>query len=607
MSKPAEQAGFLMFKKGNIMIRSKKMNFIQKVWLLMKPFHRDFYAIVLITIIFQIVRMGGPFLFGKILDLLISTKGLLNLQTAILVIGGLIGIRVLSLVIDYLIDIVLVGLLWKSEQYVSRATFNKLLQLSLDYHERENTGNKINIVNKGRDKLIDLLATYGWNFQPVVIQLIVSGVLMVFVNWIFGLLFIVSLIPFVINMFKTYQNTLEFRAKRHNAYEASSGEIGDTITNITVVKAFAQEGREAKAFSSIWDSIKDFSVKEFKLHMINGFLRSLSIEVMYAVLLIVGIYEIRIGLISVGSLVFLISLTERAYSNIFQLGWIYERAIDASEPVGRVISLLSQKPTIVNSPNAIKLANIIGRVSFRHVTFAYRKKRVLRNVSFTIPQGSFTALVGKSGSGKTTVAKLLSRYYDPQEGRIIIDGRYNLRDLDLDSYRQKTAVVFQDSPVQNRKVWEIISYGAGKAEFADVKKQVIQAAKLAYADEFIAELPQGYQTQIGERGVKLSGGQRQRLAIARSLFPQPKILIMDEPTSHLDIHSESLIQQALKDLSTERSFTKVIIAHRLSTVKNADQILVMEKGKIVEHGTHAQLLSKNGVYSKIVAQSELKG
>lgn len=573
----------------------------------MKPFHRDFYLIVLITVIFQIIRMGGPYLFGKILDLLITTQGLLNLQTAAFVVGGLIGIRVLSLVIDYLIDIVLVRLLWKSEQYVSRQTFNKLLELSLDYHERENTGNKINIVNKGRDKLIDLLATYGWNFQPVVIQLIVSAVLMVFVNWIFGLIFALSLAPFVVNMFKTYQNTQTFRAKRHDAYEASSGEIGDTVTNITVVKAFAQEKREAKTFSLIWDQIKSFSVKEFRLHMINGFLRSLSIEFMYAVLLIVGIYEIRAGLITVGSLVFLISLTERAYSNIFQLGWIYERAIDASEPVGRVISLLSQKPSIINSPNAINLQNITGKVSFRHVTFAYTKKRVLKNVSFTIPAGSFTALVGKSGSGKSTIAKLLSRYYDPKGGSILIDGSYNLKELDLDTYRAQTAVVFQDSPVANRKVWEVISYAGGQQEFSKVRNKVYEAARLAYADEFIKDLPLGYQTQIGERGVKLSGGQRQRLAIARALFAQPKILIMDEPTSHLDTHSESLIQQALKDLSKEHSFTKIIIAHRLSTVKQADQILVMERGKIVERGTHKSLLAKGGVYARIVAQSELKG
>ena len=590
------------------MIRSrKKMNFMQKIWHLMKPFQRDFYLIVSITVVFQIVRMAAPYIFGKILDLLISTKGLLNFQTAIYVVGGLVGVRVLSLIIDYLIDIVIVRLLWKSEQYVSRQTFNKLLQLSLDYHERENTGNKINIVNKGRDKLIELLVTYGWTFQPVAIQLMVSAVLMVLVNWLFGLIFTISLIPFIFNMFKTYQDTASLRAKRHDAYETSSGEIGDTVANITVVKAFAQEARESRSFASIWDEIKNLSVKEFKIHMINGFLRSLSIELMYALLLIVGVYQIRMGVITVGSLVFLISLTERAYSNIFQLGWIYERATDASEPVDRVISLLSQKPTIENAPHAIIPEDIKGKVSFKHVTFAYRRKRVLKNVSFTVPAGSFVALVGRSGGGKSTIAKLLSRYYDPISGIILIDGKYRLTDLDLDSFRSQTAVVLQDSPVPNRKIWEVVAYSAGKVEFTAVKSKVYEAAKLAYADEFIAELPDGYQTQIGERGVKLSGGQRQRLAIARALFARPKILIMDEPTSHLDTHSESLIQQALKDLSKERSFTKIIIAHRLSTVKHADQILVMEKGQVIERGTHQQLLNKNGIYAKIIVQSELKG
>lgn len=591
-----------MYRKKN----NTRMNFVQKIWLLLTPFHKDLYSIVLITTFFQVVRMAGPFIFGKILDLLIATNGLLTLQTAAIVIGGLVGVRVLSLMIDYALDIVLVRLLWKSEQYVSRETFNKLLQLSLDYHEKENTGNKINIVNKGRDKLIDLLATYGWNFQPVVIQLVVTAILMAFVNWVFGLIFALSLVPFVLNMIWTYKRTQGFRSKRHNFYEASSGEIGDTITNITVVKAYAQEKRESKAFGSIWDNIKSLSVKEFSLHMINGFLRSLSIELVYAVLMIVGIIEINKGLITVGSLVFLISLTERAYSNIFQLGWIYERAVDASEPVSRVINLLGLKPTILNSQDAVTPSAIAGRVSFKNVTFSYTKRRVLKNVSFIIPEGSFTALVGKSGSGKSTIAKLLSRYYDPQKGAIIIDKKYELKKLDLDFYRSQTAVVFQDSPVPNRRVWEVISYAAGVQEFGKVKDRIIEAAKLAHAHEFISEFSEGYQTQIGERGVKLSGGQKQRLAIARALFAQPKILIMDEPTSHLDTVSEAMIQRALEDISKERTMTKIVIAHRLSTVQKADNIIVMEKGRLVEQGTHAELLNKNGVYAEIVAQSELK-
>jgi ATP-binding cassette, subfamily B, bacterial MsbA len=178
--------------------------------------------------------------------------------------------------------------------------------------------------------------------------------------------------------------------------------------------------------------------------------------------------------------------------------------------------------------------------------------------------------------------------------------------LDINFYRNQTSVVFQDSPVPNRKIWEVISYSAGEREFDEVKSGVIEAAKLAHAHEFISEFEEGYETQIGERGVKLSGGQKQRLAIARALFAQPKILIMDEPTSHLDTLSEAMIQKALEDISRERAMTKIVIAHRLSTVQKADNILVMEKGKLVEQGAHRELLKKKGVYAQIVAQSELK-
>lgn len=582
------------------------MDFIKKVWRLLRPFHKNLLVLSIVTALFELGILAGPFVFGKILDLLIATNGLLSFQTALLVIGGLVGVRLFTLAMDYIRDVIIVRLLWRSERHISTIAYNKLLELSIDYHEKVNTGSKINLVNKGKDKMIDLVAAFSWEFQPISLKLILTAIIILLTSWIFGVVFILSVIPFLFITFKTFQKTRPLRMKRHDMYEISSGEIGDTITNITVVKAFAQEDRERSSFASLWSSVLNISGKEYKIHTISSLGRSFIVEFFYISLMVIGIWQISLGNLTVGSLVFLISLTERAYSNIYRLGRIYERAADAAEPVERISDLLEKKPSVVNKKDALIPEEIRGEVDFKNVSFGYGKREVLKNISFSIPEGSFTALVGKSGSGKSTIAKLLSRYYDPQKGSILVDNKYDLRDLDIDFYRAQTSVVFQDSPVPNRRIWEVISYSAGIKDFEEVKKGVIEAAKLAHAHEFISEFEEGYETQIGERGVKLSGGQKQRLAIARALFAEPKILIMDEPTSHLDTVSEAMIQKALEDISKERTLTKIVIAHRLSTVQKADNIIVMEKGKLVEQGTHLELLRNKGVYAQIVAQSELK-
>lgn len=588
------------------MFNRRSFSFLKKVWLLVSPFKIQILAISLLTVLYEAVKMAVPYFFGRILDILVQNQGLVSIETALLVVAGLVGIRLFNSTIDVLLDISIARASMAIDWFVSTKAFNKLLELSLDYHEKTNTGVKIDIINRGVDKLSDLFNTFAWEFQPVVLQLLITTIIIFLTNWKIGLVFAFSVIPFVFITFLIYKSVDKLRAKRYDLYEKTSGELGDVVSNITVVKAYAQEERENNSYSSIKTFIRRISMEEFKKYILRGYGRNLLIEILYGILLILGLLEVKNHNLTLGGLVFLINLSERAYSNIYRMGNMYERAIESVESVNRLGRLFQSKTTVKNAQNAIKVDNLIGQIRFKNVTFAYRKKRVLKNVSFTIQPGSFTALVGKSGSGKSTIAKLLSRYYDPVRGQIIIDSKFDLKNLDLDSFRAQTAVVFQDSPVPNRQLWEVIAYSAGKTSFNSVKDRVEKAAKLSYAHDFIMDLEDGYKTLIGERGVKLSGGQRQRLAIARALFAQPQILIMDEPTSHLDTLSESLIQQALEDISKEHSFTKIIIAHRLSTVQNADQILVMDKGKLVEHGTHAQLLRQNGVYAQIVHQSELK-
>jgi ABC-type multidrug transport system fused ATPase/permease subunit len=586
--------------------KMKQPNFVQKVWNLMAPFHRDFYGIFVVTLFFETIRMGGPYLFGKILDLLVRTNGLVTFETAAFVVGGLAGVRIISLAIDHLTDWVILSMLFRSEQYISTVAYQKLVELSIDYHERVSTGKKISLVNRGTDKLLDLIQSFTFEFQPIVLQLMVSTTFIFLTSWHVGIVFGASLIPFILITFKIFQSTQPMRERRHDAHELSSSEVGDTMTNITVVKGFAQEDRENSSFSTLRGFITSISKAEFKKRMFAGFSRNVLIEIFYIALLSIGLWEIKMGALTIGGLVFLINMIERGYSNIYRLGRIYQRITDAKEPVDSLTTLMATTSSVQNRNDALLVKQIDGDITFKNVSFSYNKKKVLENISFSIPAGSFTALVGKSGSGKSTIAKLLSRYYDPTEGTVLIDGEYDLRELDITSFRQNTAIVFQDSPVPNRKIWEVISYAAGRKTWSKVKDQVIEAARLAHAHEFISELEEGYNTLIGERGVKLSGGQRQRLAIARALFAKPKILIMDEPTSHLDTVSEAMIQQALEEISHKRTLTKIIIAHRLSTVQHADQILVMDRGRLIERGTHTQLLRKNGVYAKIVKQSMLR-
>lgn len=254
----------------------------------MEPFHKDFYVLAFVTTFMELFLLAGIFIYGKILDLLTSTSKGLTLNAALLIVGGLALSRLLTMLLDYLADVLIVRLLWKSEHHIQTVAYNKLLELSIDYHEKINTGTKINIVNKGADKLVDLIGSYTWEFQPIVIKIILSAVLIFLTSWIFGLIFVLSVGPFIYLMFLTYQKTAHWREQRHDLYEISTGEIGDTISNITVVKAFAQENREKNSFQGLWGSVLNISGKEYKTHMIESFFRSLMTEGFYILMIIVG-------------------------------------------------------------------------------------------------------------------------------------------------------------------------------------------------------------------------------------------------------------------------------------------------------------------------------
>ena len=377
--------------------------------------------------------------------------------------------------------------------------------------------------------------------------------------------------------------------------------MAQSIININAVQSFVQEERELSDFESIKASVRDNEHKQWNWMIKIGLGRNLIVDIGRAAVLFLGVYLTYLGQISVGTLIFAFTLSEKAYASLYRLSRFYDRMEEGREGVSRLLKLLEAKTEIVEKEGAIVLKELEGNIEFKNTTFIYRESnlRALDSVSFKIPAGSTVALVGPSGGGKTTVAKLIYRHYDPLAGDVFVDN-YNLKDLKISNYRQFLAIVPQEVEIFDVSVRDNIAYANIKAS----QKEIEAAAKIANAEEFILKLDQQYDTMVGERGVKLSGGQRQRLGIARAILANPKILIFDEATSNLDSQSERLIQEALAKLSKDR--TVIIIAHRLSTIKRADKIIVLEKGKVVEEGSHLELANvSGGLYAKLLKLQEM--
>jgi ABC-type multidrug transport system fused ATPase/permease subunit len=372
-----------------------------------------------------------------------------------------------------------------------------------------------------------------------------------------------------------------------------NAELQDNISGIRVIQAFGQERHELDRFTQRSTQYYEERVRGIRywstFFPAMGFVASLGMVIVLGF----GVYRIFSGALSLGGLVAFISYVASFYEPINRLVQVdntVQQAIAAGE---RVFELLDTVPEIEDAPDAIKLPVIQGAVAFEGVSFRYGTgEEVLRDVSFQMQPGQVVALVGPSGAGKTSIANLIPRFYDPVRGRITVDG-YDIKKVKLASLRKQIAVVLQETFLFNGTVRENITYGKPDAS----EEEMIAAAKAAYAHEFIMNLPQGYDTEIGERGVKLSGGQKQRLALARAILTDPRILILDEATSSVDAEAEYLIQRALEKVLEGR--TALIIAHRLSTIRHADRIIALEDGRIVEVGDHHELLARGGLYSQM--------
>jgi ABC-type multidrug transport system fused ATPase/permease subunit len=562
---------------------------------LLKPVHGQMKKVLLMMVVVEITRLIGPYVLKLIIDTITNFSPEKTPMLVMFIFGMFLVNEIVSF-LQYSNDKRIFGILADTESDLAGKAHEKLIYLGLGYHEKENSGSKISKVQRGVDKISELLGNLSWEVVPTILQIIFTTIVLFWVDWRFGTVVMFFVPVFTFLTIQVNRRAFPLRKSRHDNYEAAAGLMSQSIVNINTVKSFAQEKREYDRFGKLREKMRSGIMLEFGQIMAQNLKRNLVIDLGRLSILFFGSYLVWTGGISIGTLVFVYTISEKSLISLYRISRLYDRIMESSESVERIYLLSQEENDIINKENGIKPRIIQGDIEFKNMSFAYAdsKNKALKNINLEIPSGATTALVGPSGGGKTTLARMVYRHYDPTDGQVLLDGK-DLKDYDLYGFRKFFAIVPQDVEIFNASVGENIAYAKPTAS----QKEIQAAAKIANAEEFIKQLTDGYDTVVGERGIKLSGGQRQRIGIARAILANPRVLIFDEATSNLDSYSERLIQEAMDKITKNR--TVIIIAHRLSTIKKADKIVVLEKGMVVESGSHSELSRvDDGLYKKLL-------
>ena len=500
--------------------------------------------------------------------------------------------RILSLAFGELRDAVFSKVAQRAIRTVALATFRHLHALSLRFHLDRQTGGLSRAIERGT-KGIDFLLSYVlFSVLPTLLEIaLVSGILWYMFDWRFMAVTLITVAGYVWFTFAITEWRIKFRRAMNESDSEASTKAIDSLLNFETVKYFGNEDHEARRFDSALRVYEKAAVKsETSLAFLNvGQTAIISVGV--SAMMIMAAIEVRAGGMTVGDFVLVNAYLIQLYMPLNWLGTVYREIKQSLIDMEQMFRLLGVPQEVADRPGAQPIRLAGGEVRFEGVNFGYDPRRpILKDVSFVVPPGRTLAIVGPSGSGKSTIARLLFRFYDVTDGRVLVDGQ-DIREVTQVSLRAAIGIVPQDTVLFNDAIFYNIAYGNPEA----TREEVEEAARLAKIDQFIRSLPDGYEARVGERGLKLSGGEKQRVAIARTILKRPAILIFDEATSALDTHTEKAIQASLAEVSADR--TTLIIAHRLSTVVDADEILVLDQGRVVERGRHALLLAQNGRYA----------
>lgn len=555
-------------------------------------------AALLALVVAKIVAVGTPFFYKAAVDSLAGEGGG---DAPFMLAMGAVGLtvaygvaRVLNVGFQQLRDVIFARVGQRALRAVAIETFTHIHRMSLRYHITRKTGGLSRIMERGVKAVSFLLRFILLSIGPLMLELLMVGIVLatLFDIW-YLVVVLVTVIFYVAFTFKVTEWRVGIRREMNRQDTDANQKAIDSLLNFETVKYFGAEDREARRYDSAMAGYEDAALRtSYSLAFLN-FGQSLLISAGLIGVMVMAAFGVSRGELTVGDFVMVNAYMIQITIPLNMLGMVYREIRQSLIDMGEMFALLDQPPEVSDKPGAPALRITDGRVRFDNVEFGYDAARpILKGISFDVPPGHTVALVGASGAGKSTIGRLLFRFYDVSAGAVTIDSQ-DLRDITQSSLHDAIGIVPQDTVLFNDTLYYNIAYGRDGATRAEIE----EAARAARLHDFIASLPEGYETQVGERGLKLSGGEKQRVGIARTLLKNPPIVLLDEATSALDTQTERDIQDSLRAMSTGR--TVITIAHRLSTVVEADTILVMEDGQVIERGNHDKLLALDGQYARL--------
>ncbi len=546
----------------------------------------------------KVLGIFVPFLFADAVDVLTADNTATTTMIAVAVpVGLIIGYgtaRVLAQAFGEIRDAIFVKVGQNALRNIALNTFRHLHLLSLRFHLERRTGGLSRVIERATRGIDFLLRFMLFNIIPTILEIImISSIFWIKFGFMYAAITFVCLSSYIYFTIAVTEWRLKYRREMNKQDTKANGRAIDSLINFETVKYFTSEHHEAERYDKSLRSYADAAIRsQLSLTLLNvgqGFIISGGL----VAVLIMGANGVAQGQFTIGEFVLINSLLIQIYMPLNFLGFVYREIKQALVDMEKMFMLIAKNPEIQDGDDAVDVAIDQGEIEFKNVCFHYSKDRpILKDVSFKVKGGTTTAVVGSSGAGKSTISRILFRFYDIASGSVTVDGQ-DIRDVKQLSLRQEIGVVPQDTVLFNDTIKYNIAYGNHEAS----DEEVFEAAKLAKIHDFIMRLPDGYETEVGERGLKLSGGEKQRVAIARTILKNPSILLLDEATSALDSQTEREIQASLEKISEQR--TAIVIAHRLSTIINVNEILVLDDGKVIERGNHTALLDQDGVYSQM--------